>query len=91
MRKDAQVSPQAFGGRSTSSVSYLVVDEVGFEPMSRGCEPVLPPGEYRYRRQHGNHDEQGVKDWPGILAGTEAMTAAVLHRLLHDSVVLNVR
>ncbi len=35
--------------------------------------------------------DKGVKDWPGILAGDEAMTAAVLDRLLHKSVVLNVR
>jgi transposase len=32
-----------------------------------------------------------LKDWPGILAGDEAMAAAILDRLLHKSVVLNVR
>jgi len=34
---------------------------------------------------------KSVKDWPGIFAGDEAMTAAILDRLLHKSVVLNIR
>jgi DNA replication protein DnaC len=34
---------------------------------------------------------KSVKDWPGIFAGDEAMTGAILDRLLHKSVVLNVR
>ena len=32
-----------------------------------------------------------MKDWPGIFAGDEAMTAAILDRLLHKSHVLNIR
>jgi DNA replication protein DnaC len=35
MRKDATVSPQALRRKKYFNVSYLVVDEVGFEPMSR--------------------------------------------------------
>ena len=31
------------------------------------------------------------KDWSGIFAGDEALAAAILDRLLHESVVLNVR
>ena len=34
---------------------------------------------------------KSAKDWPGIFAGDEAMTAAILDRLLHKSVVLNIR
>jgi DNA replication protein DnaC len=47
-----------------------------------------------YRYQRGSTaitTNKSVKDWPGILAGDEAMTAAVLDRLLHNCVVLNVR
>src|ERR1700733_6839542 len=35
MRKDASVSPQALKRKKYFNVSYLVVDEVGFEPMSQ--------------------------------------------------------
>lgn len=34
---------------------------------------------------------KSVKDWPGIAAGDEALAAAILDRLLHKSVVLNIR
>ena len=47
---------------------------------------------YRHRRgSTALTTNKGVKDWPGILAGDEALAAAILDRLLHKSVVLNVR
>ncbi len=67
-------------------------DEVGFETISAGRQPILPTGQLPLPTgQHCDHDEQGVKDWPGILAGDEAMATAILDRLLHKSVVLNIR
>jgi DNA replication protein DnaC len=93
MRKDATVSPQALRRKKYFNVSYLVVDEVGFEPMSReDASLFFRLVSYRYRRgSTAITTNKSVKDWPGILAGDEAMTAAVLDRLLHKSVVLNVR
>jgi DNA replication protein DnaC len=93
MRKDAAVSPQALRRKKYFNVSYLVVDEVGFEPMGReDASLFFRLVSYRYRRgSTAITTNKGVKDWPGILAGDEAMTAAVLDRLLHRSVVLNVR
>jgi DNA replication protein DnaC len=93
MRKDAQVSPQRLRRKKYFNVSYLVVDEVGFEPMSReDASLFFRLVSYRYRRgSTAITTNKSVKDWPGILAGDEAMTAAVLDRLLHKSVVLNVR
>jgi DNA replication protein DnaC len=47
---------------------------------------------YRYRR--GSTvitTNKSDKDWPGIFAGDETMTAAILNRLLHKSVVLKIR
>ena len=75
------------------NVSYLVVDEVGFEPMSQqDASLFFRLVSYRYRRgSTAITTNKSVKDWPGILAGDEAMTAAMLDRLLHKSVVLNVR
>ena len=93
MRKDATVSPQALRRKKYFNVSYLVVDEVGFEPMSRqDASLFFRLVSYRYRRgSTAITTNKSVKDWPGILAGDEAMAAAILDRLLHKSVVLNVR
>ena len=93
MRKDAAVSPQALRRKKYFNVAYLVVDEVGMEPMSReDASLFFRLVSYRYRRgSTAITTNKSVKDWPGILAGDEAMTAALLDRLLHKSVVLNIR
>src|SRR3954447_3623322 len=93
MRKDAQGSPQALRRKKYFNVAYLIVDEVGFEPMHReDASLFFRLVSYRYRRgSTAITTNKSVKDWPGILAGDEAMTAAVLDRLLHKSVVLNIR
>ena len=93
MRKDAAVPPQALRRKKYFNVSYLVVDEVGFEPMSReDASLFFRLVSYRYRRgSTAITTNKSVKDWPGILAGDEAMAAAILDRLLHKSVVLNIR
>lgn len=93
MRKDAGVSPQALRRKKYFNVSYLVVDEVGMEPMGREDAGLFfRLVSYRYRRgSTAITTNKSVKDWPGILAGDEAMTAALLDRLLHKSVVLNIR
>jgi DNA replication protein DnaC len=93
MRKDAAVSPQRLRRKKYFNVSYLVVDEVGMEPMNReDASLFFRLVSYRYRRgSTAITTNKSVKDWPGILAGDEAMTAALLDRLLHKSVVLNIR
>lgn len=93
MRKDARVAPQALRRKKYFNVSYLVVDEVGFEPMNQADASLFfRLVSYRYRRgSTAITTNKGVKDWPGILAGDEAMASAILDRLLHKSVVLNVR
>jgi DNA replication protein DnaC len=93
MRKDAAVPPQALRRKKYFNVAYLVVDEVGFEPMShQDASLFFRLVSYRYRRgSTAITTNKSVKDWPGILAGDEAMAAAILDRLLHKSVVLNVR
>lgn len=93
MRKDADVSPASLRRKKYFNVAYLVVDEVGFEPMSaQDASLFFRLVSYRYRRgSTAITTNKSVKDWPGILAGDEALTAAVLDRLLHKSVVLNIR
>jgi DNA replication protein DnaC len=93
MRKDAPVAPQRLRRKKYFNVSYLVVDEVGFEPMSReDASLFFRLVSYRYcRGSTAITTNKSVKDWPGIFAGDEALAAAILDRLLHRSVVLNIR
>lgn len=93
MRKDAHVAPQRLRRKKYFNVSYLVVDEVGFEPMSReDASLFFRLVSYRYcRGSTAITTNRSVKDWPGIFAGDEALAAAILDRLLHKSVVLNIR
>jgi DNA replication protein DnaC len=81
MRKDAGVSPQRLRRKKSFNVSYPVVDEVGFEPMTREDASLF------FRPV----SDRSVKDWPGTFAGDEALAAAIPDRLLHKSVVLNIR
>lgn len=93
MRKDAHVAPQRLRRKKYFNVAYLVVDEVGFEPMSReDASLFFRLVSYRYcRGSTAITTNRSVKDWPGIFAGDEALAAAILDRLLHKSVVLNIR
>jgi len=93
MRKDAQVAPQRLRRKKYFNVAYLVIDEVGMEPMTRADASLFfRLVSYRYLRgSTAITTNKAIKDWPGIFAGDEAMTAAILDRLLHKSVVLNIR
>lgn len=93
MRKDGDVAPQRLRRRKYFNVAYLIVDEVGFEPMNaKDASLFFRLVSYRYQRgSTAITTNKAVKDWPGIFAGDEALTAAILDRLLHKSVVLNVR
>ncbi len=93
MRKDAGVPPTRLRRRKYFNVAFLIIDEVGFEPMTRDDASLFfRLVSYRYMRgSTAITTNKSVKDWPGIFAGDEAMTAAILDRLLHKSVVINVR
>ncbi len=94
MHKDADVAPQRLRRKKYFNVAYLIVDEVGFgDPMShRDASLFFRLVNYRYMR--GSTvitTNKSVKDWPGIFGCDEALTAAILDRLLDKSVVLNIR
>lgn len=93
MRKDEDVAPQRLRRRKYFNVAFLVVDEVGFEPMTpKDSSLFFRLVSYRYMRgSTAITTNKSVKDWPGIFAGDEALTSAILDRLLHKSVVLNIR
>jgi DNA replication protein DnaC len=75
------------------NVALLIIDVVGFEPMTRvDASLFFRLVSYRYGR--GSiliTTNKGVRDWPEILAGDEVFATAILDRLLHRSHVLNIR
>ncbi|HEX5107508.1 MAG TPA: IS21-like element helper ATPase IstB [Vicinamibacterales bacterium] len=93
LRRDADVAPARMRRRKYVNVALLIVDEVGFEPMSRhDASLFFRLVSYRYGR--GSlliTTNKGIKDWPELFAGDEVLAAAILDRLLHHSHVLNIR
>jgi len=79
--------------RKYMNVAFLIIDEVGFEPMSRrDASLFFRLVSYRYGR--GSiliTTNKGIRDWPEILAGDEVLATAILDRLLHRSHVLNIK
>lgn len=93
MKRDAELAPQRLRRKKYNNVSMLVIDEVGFQPLSRP-EASLFFRLVSYRYQRGATlitTNKAVKDWPEILAGDEAMAAALLDRLLHHCHVFNIK
>ncbi|RMH63336.1 MAG: AAA family ATPase, partial [Bacteroidetes bacterium] len=93
MKRDAEIPPRRLKGKKYLKSSLLIVDEVGFQPLTRQ-EASLLFRLVNYRYQRGAMiitTNKSVKDWPEVLAGDEAMTTAMLDRLLHRSHVLNIR
>lgn len=93
MKKDADIAPQRLRRKKYLKVALLIVDEVGFQAMSRQEAGLFfRVVSYRYRRGATLiTTNKAVKDWPEILAGDEAMATALLDRLLHRSHVFNVK
>lgn len=93
LRRDADLPPARLRRRKPFNVSLLIIDEVGFEPMSRQ-EASLFFRLVSHRYGRGAiliTTNKGIKDWPEILAGDEVLATAILDRLLHRSHVLNIR
>ena len=93
MRRDAELSPSLLRRKKYINNSLLILDEVGFEPMSRQDASLF----FRlvsHRYQKGAiiiTTNKGVEAWPEILAGDEVLATAILDRLLHHSHVLNIK
>jgi DNA replication protein DnaC len=93
LKRDAGVPPGRLRGKKYNSVALLIVDEVGFQALSREeASQFFRLVSYRYQR--GSTiitTNKAIKDWPEILAGDEAMATALLDRLLHRCHVLNIK
>ena len=93
LRKDAEISPTRLRGKKYMNTALVIVDEMGFQPLTR-AEANLLFRMVSHRYQRGSlclTSNKGIKDWPEMLAGDEALAMAILDRLLHASHVLNIR
>jgi DNA replication protein DnaC len=92
MRRDAELPPNRLRRKKYINVALLIIDEMGFEPMTR-TEASLFFRLISYRYGRGSiliTTNKGIKDWPELLAGDEVMATAILDRLLHHSHGLNI-
>lgn len=93
MKRDADAGPSRLRRKKYMNVALLVIDEIGFEPMTRQ-EASLFFRMVSYRYGRGSiliTTNKGIRDWPEILAGDEILATAILDRLLHHSHVLNIK
>lgn len=93
LRRDADLSPARLRRKKYLNSSLLIIDEVGFDPMTRQ-EASLFFRLVSHRYQRGSiliTTNKGIKDWPEILAGDEVLATAILDRLLHNSYVLDIK
>lgn len=93
LKADAQLPPTRLRRRKYLSTALLVIDELGFEPMTRD-EASLFFRLVTYRYGRGAiliTTNKSVRDWTELLAGDEALATAILDRLLHKAHVLNIK
>jgi DNA replication protein DnaC len=93
LKRDADLPPSRLRRRKYSNVALVIIDEVGFEPMSRH-EASLFFRLVTYRYGRGSiliTSNKGIRDCPEILAGDEVLATAILDRLLHRSHVIDVK
>ncbi len=93
MKRDAEIPPRKLKGKKYMSTSLLIIDEVGFQELTRQ-EAALLFRLVSCRYLKGSTiitTNKSVKDWPEILAGDEAMATAMLDRLLHHCHAFNIK
>ncbi len=93
MKRDADLPPTRLRRKKYINVALVIVDEVGFEAMSRH-EASLFFRLVSHRYGRGSMlitTNKGIRDWPEVLAGDEILATAILDRLLHKSHVLNIK
>ena len=93
LKIDAGLPPARLKRRKYMSTALLLIDELGFDPMSRQeASLFFRLVSYRYGRGAIMiTTNKSVRDWTELLAGDEVLTTAILDRLLHRSHVLNIR
>ena len=93
LKSDAGLPPVRLKRRKYMSTALLLIDELGFEPMTRQ-EASLFFRLVTYRYGRGAMlitTNKSVRDWTELLAGDEVLATAILDRLLHRAHVLNIK
>ena len=93
LKADAEMPPARLKRRKYMSTALLLIDELGFEPMTRQ-EASLFFRLVSYRYGRGAMlitTNKSIRDWTELLAGDEVLATAILDRLLHRSHVLNIK
>lgn len=93
MKQDMEIPPRRLKGKKYLKVSLLIIDEVGFQTLTRQ-EAALVFRLVSYRYQRGSiiiTTNKSVRDWAEVMAGDEVMTTALLDRLLHRCHVFNIK
>jgi len=93
LKGDAHLPPARLRRRKYLNAALLIIDELGFEPMTRE-EASLFFRLVTCRYSRGSiliTTNKAIRDWTELLAGDEALTAAILDRLLHKAHVLNIK
>ena len=83
--------PTRLKKRKYMSTALLLIDEMGYDPMSRDDASLFfRLVSYRYGRgAMGITTNKSIRDWAELLAGDEVLATAILDRLLHRAHVLN--
>ena len=93
LRVDAHLPPARLRSRKYMSSALLLIDEMGYDPMSRDDASLFfRLVSYRYGRGAMIiTTNKSIRDWTELLAGDEVLATAILDRLLHRSHVLNIK
>jgi DNA replication protein DnaC len=93
LKADAALPPMRVRRRKYMSTALLLIDELGFDPMTRQeASLFFRLVSYRYGRGAIMiTTNKSVRDWTELLANDEVLTTAILDRLLHRSHVLNIK
>lgn len=93
LKADAHLRPERLRKRKYMSSALLLVDEMGYDPMTRE-EASLFFRLVSYRYGRGAMiitTNKSIRDWTDLLAGDEVLATAILDRLLHRAQVLNIK
>ncbi|GJE04692.1 IS21-like element helper ATPase IstB [Methylobacterium isbiliense] len=93
LKADAATPPVRVRRRRYMCMALLIIDELGFEPMTRQ-EASLFFRLVTYRYGRGAMlitTNKSIRDWTELLAGDEVLATAILDRLLHRAHVLSIK
>jgi DNA replication protein DnaC len=92
LRKDAATPGRRLLRRKYMNAAVLIVDELGFQALDRKDAHLLfRVVSHRYERSSTVlTSNKGIREWPEMLAGDEALATAILDRLLHHCHVVSV-